>query len=520
MFLFHEEQESFLILANSFIKNGYIMLDIWMGAIQNVINPITLLYIWGGVLLGVTLGSVPGLNSTMGTALLIPFTFAMSPINGLVLLTSIYCGGTYGGSISAILFNVPGAPEASATVFDGYEMAKKGQAAQALGYAVMCSCIGGLFSVIVMILISPLLAKIALTFSQPEYFALSITALTLIASFGGRGIKKAIISGSFGLLMATVGIDPMTADSRFTFGGKALIGGINFIPAIIGAFAISEAFSRIGYTQKKDIFITRKVSTILPRLKEIFRMKWLILRSALIGTWIGILPGVGATTASFVGYAEAVRWSKNPEKFGTGIPEGIAAPETANNAATGGAMVPLLTLGIPGSATTAVIIGGFLVHGLQPGPMLFMNQPKLMYSIFLAMLLANFLMLFAGLGIAKVFSNFIKIRYSLLGPCIFIFAAIGAYGIRNDPVDLWIMLFFGIIGYFMKKYDYPIAPMIIGLVLGNLTESSLRRGLRMYDYNLFAFLFRPIAGVILIIAIISIIYSIIRKKPGRIYEED
>lgn len=493
--------------------------DLWVGAIQNVMNPFTLLCIWSGVLLGVILGAVPGLNSTMGTALLIPFTFAMSPINGLALLTAVYCGGTYGGSISAILFNVPGAPEASATVFDGYEMAKKGQAAQALGYAVMCSCLGGLFSVIVMILVSPLLASVALTFSQPEYFALAITALTLIASLGARGMKKAAIAGVFGLLMATVGIDPMTGDPRFTFGGKALIGGINFIPAIIGAFAISEVLSRAESEVKKSEMLAQKVSTILPRVKDILRMKWLVLRSALIGTWIGILPGVGATTAAFVGYAEAVRWSKHPEKFGTGIPEGIAAPETANNAATGGAMVPLLTLGIPGSATTAVIIGGFLVHGLQPGPMLFMNQPKLMYSIFLAMLLANILMLFAGLGVAKVFSNFRKIRYSILGPCIFIFAAIGSYGIRNDPVDLWIMFFFGVIGYFMKKYDYPIAPMIIGLVLGNLTEISLRRGLRMVDYDLSAFLFRPIAGIILGIAVVSILYSLLRKKP-KILEED
>lgn len=495
------------------------MWDLWMSAIQNVVNPMTLLCIWGGVLLGVILGSVPGLNSTMGTALLIPFTFAMSPINGLALLTSVYCGGTYGGSISAILFNVPGAPEASATVFDGYEMAKKGQAAQALGYAVMCSCLGGLFSVIVMILVSPLLASVALTFSQPEYFALAITALTLIASLGGRGMKKAAISGVFGLLMATVGIDPMTGDPRFTFGGKALMGGINFIPAIIGAFAVSEVLSRAESGMKKSEVLFTKVSTVLPRIKEILRMKWLILRSALIGTWIGILPGVGATTAAFVGYAEAVRWSKHPEKFGTGIPEGIAAPETANNAATGGAMVPLLTLGIPGSATTAVIIGGFLVHGLQPGPMLFINQPKLMYSIFLAMLLANILMLFAGLGVAKVFSNFRRIRYSILGPCIFIFAAIGSYGIRNDPVDLWIMFFFGVIGYFMKKYNYPVAPMIIGLVLGNLTEISLRRGLRMLDYDLSAFLFRPIAGIILAIAVISILYSVIRKKPKVLEEE-
>jgi putative tricarboxylic transport membrane protein len=489
------------------------MWDIWVAAFQSVFNLTTLLFIWGGVLLGVVLGAIPGLNSTMGVALLIPFTYAMNPTNGLALLAAVYCGGTYGGSISAILFNVPGAPEASATVFDGYQMAKKGQAAQALGYAVMCSCLGGLFSVLVLNLVAPELAKVALTFSQPEYFALAVTALTLIASLGARGMKKAAISGAFGLLAATVGIDPMTSDARFAFGGKSLIGGINFIPAIIGAFAVGEVLSRAETGMKKGEVLTKKISTILPRVKDIFRMKWLMLRSAIIGTWIGILPGVGATTAAFVGYAEAVRWSKHPEKFGTGIPEGIAGPETANNAATGGAMVPLLTLGIPGSATTAVMIGGFLVHGLQPGPMLFMNQPKLMYSIFIAMYLANIFMLFAGLGVAKVFSNFAKVRYSLIGPCIFLFAAIGSFGIRNDLMDLWIMLFFGVIGYFMNKYGYPLAPMIIGLVLGPLTEISLRRGLRMTDFQLAPFFFRPIAGGILIIAIISILYGIFRKKP-------
>ncbi|MDF1592394.1 MAG: tripartite tricarboxylate transporter permease, partial [Desulfobacterales bacterium] len=254
-----------------------------------------------------------------------------------------------------------------------------------------------------------------------------------------------------------------------------------------------------------------------PRLKELIRLKWTIIRSAVLGTAIGILPGVGATTAAFVGYSEAVRWSRHPERFGTGIPEGIAAPETANNAATGGAMVPLLTLGIPGSATTAVIIGGFLVHGLQPGPMLFLNQPKLMYSIFISMYMANFFMLFAGLAVAKLFSNFRKVRYSILGPCIFVFAAVGAFGIRNDLTDVWIMFVFGLLGYIMKKFNYPIAPLIIGLVLGELTEISLRRGLRMANFDLAEFLFRPIGGIILLVAVISLIYSIyssVRKKPS------
>ncbi len=492
-------------------------MDIWLSALQAVFTPTMLFFIMLGVTLGVTLGSIPGLNSTMGTALLIPFTFAMEPAHGLALLTAVYCGGTYGGSISAILFNVPGAPEASATVFDGYEMAKKGKAAEALGYAIICSCLGGLFSVLVMNLVSPQLAKVGLTFSQPEYFALAVAALTLIASLGGGGMAKAFLAGLIGLLAATVGMDEMTAQQRFTFGGKALLGGINFIPAIIGAFAVGEILARVEETKSRADIILTKVSTKLPRIRDIMKMKWLLLRSGVIGTAIGILPGVGATTAAFIGYSEAVRWSKTPEKFGTGIPEGIAGPETANNAAAGGAMVPLLTLGIPGSATTAVIIGGFLVHGLQPGPMLFFNQPKLMYSIFIAMYLANIFMLFAGLGVAKLFSHFRKVRYSILGPCIFVLAAVGAFGIRNDTNDLWIMFSCGVLGYFMKKYKYPIAPMIIGLVLGTLTEISFRRGMTMADYSLLEFLFRPIGGTILLIAVLSFIYSIyrnlVRKAP-------
>lgn len=492
-------------------------MEIWLTAFGNVFSPLPLLFIFGGVMMGVMLGAIPGLNSTMGTALLIPFTYAMEPTAGLLLLTSVYCGGTFGGSISAILFNVPGSPEASVSGFDGYPMAKSGQAGKALGIAIMCSCLGGLFSVAVMNLIAPLLAEVALTFSDPEYFALAFAALTLIATLGGKKMAKAFLIGFIGLLIATIGIDPMSGVERYTFGWSGLIGGVNFIVALIGAFAIGEilmtAESGSSLGGEGDV----KVSTKLPSLVEMLKLKWNVLRSAVLGTLIGILPGIGATTAAFIGYSEAVRWSKHPEKFGTGIPDGIAAPETANNAATGGAMVPLLTLGIPGSATTAVIIGGFMVHGLQPGPMLFLNQPELMYSIFLAMYVANVFMLFSGIIVARLFSNFRKLRYSILGPCIFIFATVGAFGISNSMSDVWIMFAFGLLGYVMKKFDYSIAPLIIALVLGGLAEESLRRGMRMTDYDLLAFLTRPIAGTILAVALLTLLYTLysrFRHKPN------
>lgn len=491
-------------------------MEIWLLSLQTVFHPMILLLIFGGVMAGVMLGAIPGLNSPMGTALLIPFTFSMEPTSGLLLLTAVYCGGTFGGSISAILFNVPGAPEASVTGFDGYPMAKSGKAGKALGYAIMCSCLGGLFSVLVMQMVSPQLAKVALSFSEAEYFALALAALTLIASLGGDKMLKAFMVGCVGLLVATIGIDPMTSIERFTFGGDALMGGINFIPALIGAFAVGEILMTAEAGLKKTGSAVISVSTELPSLVEMLRLKWTVLRSAVIGTLIGILPGVGATTASFVGYSEAVRWSKHPEKFGTGIPEGIAAPETCNNAAAGGAMVPLLTLGIPGSATTAVIIGGFMVHGLQPGPMLFLNQPELMYSIFISMYVANIFMLFSGMIVAKLFSNFRKIRYSILGPCIFVFATVGAFGISNSMIDVWVMFAFGLIGYVMKKFDFPIAPLIIALVLGELAEISLRRGMRMADNNLSEFLFRPIGGTILALTVITLLFTIygkLKKKP-------
>ncbi len=492
-------------------------MEIWLTAFHNVFSPMAMLFICGGVLMGVMLGAIPGLNSTMGTALLIPFTYVMDSTTGLLLLAAVYCGGTFGGSISAILFNVPGSPEASVTGFDGYPMAKAGKAGKALGIAILCSCIGGLFSVAIMNLISPQLAKVALTFSEPEYFALAFAALTLIASLGGTKMTKAFLVGFIGLLIATIGIDPMSGVERLTFGWSGLIGGVNFIVALIGAFAIGEILMTAETGSKIAGQEEVKVSTEFPKLVEMLKLKWNVLRSAVIGTLIGILPGVGATTASFIGYSEAVRWSKHPEKFGTGIADGIAAPETCNNAAAGGAMVPLLTLGIPGSATTAVIIGGFMVHGLQPGPMLFLNQPDLMYSIFLAMYVSNVFMLFAGVIVAKLFSNFRKIRYSILGPCIFVFATVGAFGIGNSMSDVWIMFAFGLLGYVMKKYDYSVAPLIIALVLGGLAEESLRRGMRMEDYDLIAFLSRPISGTILAVALATFLYTLysrLRHKPN------
>lgn len=484
------------------------MLDGFFLAFQYFIsNPSNFLLLIFGLVWGILFGATPGLTGVVGVALLIPFTFVFGPIEGLVMLGAVYVGSTFGGSISAILFNTPGSPEASCTSLDGYPMAKKGQAGKALGLALGSSAIGGLFGTIVLILMAPPLAEFALAFGPAEYFALAMLGITAIASIGSKSIWKAIIAGFLGLAIATIGMDPLTSYGRFTFGSGMLLTGVSFIPAIIGLFAFSEVLVRVGEFKDHNLSVDTKVSTTLPSLREIWDLKGTLFRSSIIGTLIGTLPGVGATTASFISYSEAVRWSKNPEKFGTGAPEGIAAPESANNSAVGGAMVPLLALGIPGSATTAIMIGGLTIHGIVPGPMLMIQNQELVYAIFVAMLLANILMIFFGMKTAKYFARILNIPYAFIGPSIIVLCMTGVYALRNNVVDVIVMLIFGGVGYFLQKLEYPVAPLIIGLVLGPVAEINLRRAMMLNDFNFFEILTRPLAGPLLALSMISLIYG-------------
>ncbi|MCC7326572.1 MAG: tripartite tricarboxylate transporter permease [Burkholderiales bacterium] len=483
------------------------MLDGYISAFEYIFSgPLSILLIVGGTIWGILFGAVPGLTGIVGVALLIPFTFALEPTQGLLLLGSVYVGSTYGGSISAILFNTPGSPEAACTALDGHPMAKQGQAGRALGIALSASAIGGIFGTLALMLLAPPLARVALSFGPAEYFALATLGITAIASIGSGSFLKGILSGLIGIGIATVGADPLTGIGRFTFGNDMFLTGVGFVPAIIGLFALSEVLERFSERGVVGEVIA-KTSTKLPSIVELITLKWTLLRSSFIGLVIGILPGVGATTASFIGYSEAVRWSKTPEKFGKGAPEGIAAPESANNSAVGGAMIPLLALGIPGSATTAVMLGGLTIHGIVPGPLLMLQNKELVFSVFVGMMLANLLMIVFGLKAATIFAKVLDVPYALVGSAIAVFCITGVYALNNNMIDIAVMLSFGAFGFFLKKFDVPIAPLIIGMVLGPIAETNLRRALILSDFRLDPIISSPLSASLLILSVVSLMYG-------------
>ncbi|WP_413616110.1 tripartite tricarboxylate transporter permease [Halomonas cupida] len=466
-------------------------------------DPIAIAVILLGTIIGVLVGALPGLSSSMAVALLLPFTIYLEPIPAISMLAALYCAGTFGGSITAILINAPGAPPAAATAFDGYPMAQNGEAGRALGMAAVSSVIGGILSLIVMVLAAPALARIAHSFGPPEYFALAIFGLSMLASISGKSPVKNLIGGALGLLIATVGVDLTTGVERFTFGIPQLYEGISFIPILIGLFAVAELLTQADVVDRAMDRITLKAIKLPSR--DDFKKVWkTILRSSGIGTFIGILPAEGSTMASMIGYNEARRWSRHGDKFGTGEIEGIAGPEAANNAATGGSMVPTLALGIPGSATAAVILGGLQIHGIRPGSYLFENQPELLYSIFAAMLVANLVFLVFGLVGARLFSRISLIPRTFLWPTVFALCVVGAYGVNQSLVDVTIMLIAGFIGFWLKRYGFGAAPIIMGVVLGSLVENSLAQSLIIFDQDASRFLERPIALGFFLLAFLSI----------------
>ena len=449
----------------------------------------------------------------MGVALLLPFSLYLEPIPAIALLSALYCAGTFGGSITAILINAPGAPPAVATAFDGYPMAVKGEAGRALGIAAVASVSGGILSVLVLLIAAPLLARVAYSFGPPEYFALGVFALSMLASISAEAPLKNLIGGCLGLLIATVGIDLTTGVERFTFGVPELVEGIQFIPVLIGLFAVTELLSQAQELDRKRVAVALSALK-LPSLDDFRRVRNTILRSSGIGIFVGVLPAEGSTMAAMIGYNEAKRWSKTPEEFGKGAIEGVAGPEAANNAATGGAMVPTLALGIPGSATAAVILGGLQVQGLRPGPYLFEEQPGLLYGIFFAMLLANVLFLFIGLLGAKVFSRISLVPPTFLWPTVFALCFVGAYGLNQSIVDVWIMIFSGLVGFVLKKNGFGPAPIIMGIVLGGLVETSLAQSMIIFDQQWTGFFSRPIALAFFTLAVISLTGAQIRATLG------
>ena len=477
------------------------------------------------IVLGTIFGALPGVSATMAVALGLTFTYTMEPVPAIVFLVAIYCSSITGGSITAILFKIPGVPSSAPTTFDGYPMAQRGEAGKALGVALFCSAVGGLVSALAMFLLSGPLTQAALQFGPADLFSVTFLGLSILTCLDGDHILTTIISGLIGLLLACVGQDKMYAVQRLTFGSKQLLAGIEMIPVLIGLFAVTEVLKQ---TNKKDFLNAEdgigggRVNTNMPTLKEIWSLKWTMLRCSIVGTVVGILPGAGATIASFMCYTMEAKMSKNGPKFGTGIIDGVAASETSNNAATGGAMVPLLALGIPGGNAAAVMMSALTLKGVQMGPLLLVNQPEYLSATFASMIVSNVLMVIVAIGIAKVFAQILSVPYSYLGPIIVMLALIGAYANQMSIADVQIMVLAGVLGIIIKACHFNSAAIVLGLVLGSMCESNFSRAYLMSKANvgmMFSPVENPIAFVLIIVCIVMlaapVILPMIKKKAAK-----
>lgn len=476
-------------------------------------EPFSLLVISGGTLLGLIFGAIPGLTSTLGIVLLLPVTFGMNPAVGLAMLSAIYIGGISGGQISAILLNMPGTPASIATTFDGYPMARKGQAGKALSYGVIASFVGGMLSLAALVTIAPILGRFALRFQTYEYFLLGILGLVVVSSLSGKSTVLGIASAALGLMIATVGADPLSGVNRFTFGIRALDGGIALLPAMIGLFVISEVLSQVCETQSEFSFHSGALDSMRLSIKEIASHWKNMLRSSLIGIGFGILPGAGAAIANFVAYDQAKKASKHPERFGTGIPDGVIASETANNAVTAAAFVPTLTLGIPGNAVTAILLAGLTLHGLTPGPGLFRDELGVVYSIFAALLFANIIMVILYyLVMIRFFRWALRVPKKILLPVIVIMAVAGTYNVRYSFNDLWVLAMFSCAGFVFRRHGFPITPMILGIILGPIMEGALRTGMMRTGGSFMPFFTRPYSIGLIILIVVSIALSGVYRR--------
>lgn len=480
-----------------------------------VFQPLPLALIVFGVFIGIVMGAIPGMTATMTVGVLVSFTFGMNPTEGMMLLLGIYGGALFAGSIPAILIRTPGTPSAAATIFDGFPLSQQGQAGRAIGIATLASFVGGAVSIIIITFISPQIAQFALEFRSPEYFALAFFGLTIIANVSGNSIVKGMITGLLGMLVATVGIDPTTGYPRFSFGIPALTSGIQFIAVMIGLFGLAEAFNRYreGITQ---LDAEQELSNIVPSFDDVGKIRNVMLSSSVIGTFVGALPGAGGDIASFVTYNEAKRWaSKAKPPFGEGNVRGVAAAEAGNNASTGGALVPTLTLGIPGDSVTAILIGALLVHGIRPGPGLFEDETGLVFSIFVGFFLVYVVILVAGLLGAHLWVRVINFPPQYLWPVIIVLCVVGAFALNGSALDVWTMIAAGLIGFVLQMEEYPLAPIVLGLILGPIAENNLRRSLQVSDGSLEIFYTSPLAMAILLLAALSLFTPYIAERFNR-----
>lgn len=485
------------------------MYEILMGGLETFLGIQQILFVFVGVLIGIIVGVLPGLGPLIGIILLTPVAIKFDTVSGMSLLLGIFVGGACGGSISAILLRIPGTPLAAATLLDGWPMAQKGKASEAISISIAASAIGGLIGGLILMFAAPPLADIAVKFGPPEYFSLTLVGLVCIAVVSRGSTIKGIIGACFGLLLACVGTDPITGYDRFSMGIFELGGGINIVALVVGLFAISEMFIQIengGLGKRPDIKVVRaSFSAVVTVIKD-----WgNTLRSCIIGAFIGTLPAIGGVSASFISYAMTKAASKESEEFGKGHPSGVIAAEAANNSCAGGTLIPALALSIPGSPAAAVLLGALLLAGLTPGPILFRDHPDVVGGMFLAFIFANFVLLIAGILLTPVFVSMIKIRKDRLIPLILLLCIVGTFAVQGSVFDLWIMFIFGAIGYIMRKNGFPLAPVIIARVLSPVLEPAFRRSLIISDGSFGIFVSRPLSAFILLLAAIILIWSVV-----------
>lgn len=478
-------------------------------------DPVSIAVFFCGLIGGMLFGAIPGISMLTLAAIALPFSGNFSPENAIMFFSVIYCSGVFGGAITAILFNIPGAPENAPTAFDGYPMTKNGQAGKAVGAAVLCSAVGGTASAILMMSATPLIADWAIrSFGPPEIFALVFFGLAVASSVGASSLWKGWLSVLLGLMLATVGQDPVGGITRYTFDSYYILAGIEFVPVILGFFAVSEVFVQVE-KRVSGTYEAPKVNLDFPSFLEFWKLKFAVVRSIVIGFFAGILPGIGATLAAFMGYNEAVRWSKTPEKFGKGELEGVVSSETANNAATGAAMIPLLALGLPGGALTAMMIGVFQIHGIEAGPLVFTNSADLVWVVFAAMFFANVAIFFLGWLQTKTVVHLLRIPFHLLAPAIIMMSVIGAYAKRGLIFDVLVMFAAGLIGYFLRRTGYAIPGIVLGLILGKIGEQTFAQTMQIVSYDPVALMSRPIAGGLIAIGLITFGASIWRAVTGK-----
>ena len=464
-----------------------------------------------GVTVGMLIGALPGIGPPSGVAMLLPLTFGMDPTSGIIMLAALYAGTMYGGTITAVLINTPGESASVVTCLDGYEMAKQGRAGPALGIAAIGSFIAGTVGVVLLMLVSPLLARWALSFGPPETFALMLLGLTTVTLLTGDDPLKGYVSMVLGLMLAMVGFDIISGQARYALGIPEMMDGIDFLPVAIGLFGLGEVLAGAERSGKLEVAKGRYgLRDVLPGAADWLRCRWAIARGTVLGFLVGVLPGAGPTVASFLAYTVEKKVSRHPERFGRGAIEGVAAPESANNAAATAAMVPMLTLGIPGSATTAIMLGGLMMWGLRPGPLLFEKNPQFVWGLIASQYIANVLLLILSTAFIPLFVRALRVPYGILTPLIVMFCITGAYSLKNSLWDVGQMLVFGVVGYFMKKLGYSPAALVLALVLGPLAERALRQSLIISDSGLGILFTRPIAAVLTILALAAIAVPLVR----------